>query len=449
MLDFLKNRFQKKKGPASSGEEPVPLHADPLPDIPGLVIDPVFGGYWDSTADVSRTDVYKHWFLLEEGADPAASVRALSAWAAAHKGGACIRFRSEADLPDPDTLNALLEECRPAGIHLIRAISEPAGDEGPFLDYADGCLYRIHEVHGWGQADDAASVTEYWLLKIPTEEEAAESRRQKELAERRRQLKSYWNTMVRKGYREPADADGDFLAARARLAELEKKDPEKEPTYNLQCLARNRIRDQKSVVAHLEKVRAYMAGLQGLPCTPGSNQDKYLWLKDFPVLTASFRISECPALPDSFRESFGNGNVIHTPDAGFRDLVSKKTGTITVHVLYGFTGDSYEDGYERSYYRLKGSSVFDAFLKTIPEEDGPWTTNRVLDLASVKDCPEKIRGLYCTMEDTGRGTGRMDELTYDGIGFILREKDDSLQLTLIGNDPEEFVAAARELGLLD
>ena len=137
-------------------------------DVPGLYIDPVYGGYWDPCADVCRDDTYDYWFLLKEDAVLHEAVKAVTEWLGEERRKVSIRILSEEQLPGAEDLDALLRDAEKAGIHIIRSISDASEI---FLNYNDGYRYTVEEIHGWGMADDAADITEYWLSKIRTEEE--------------------------------------------------------------------------------------------------------------------------------------------------------------------------------------------------------------------------------------------------------------------------------------
>lgn len=181
-----------------------------------------------------------------------------------------------------------------------------------------------------------------------------------------------------------------------------------------------------------EKPQAIPPCPEELQCRLKINQSKYVWIAGEPVLCTAFQYRET---------AFLKKYVIEHPNFAFfssafyyTSLPKISGGKIEVHVLYRYiSGNSHDEDWEHHYYRVYGSRKFDDFLSTISEQDSepfPFVSNYIENIKGVEDFRGEITGVYCTLGD---------------IRFILMAGLYELELTVIGNNPEEYAAVIRVL----
>lgn len=214
--------------------------------------DPKYGysAWWHQNEEYdSHDDHTPNWLVLKAGASLKDAVAAL-----AGEERYALRIGSDADL-EPEK-EEILNICRERGIMLLRE-----EEENRFFNYCDGREYEIHEMTGYGSADDAASIINRSLYMVRTEEEKAameaklqHDRRQRELAKGKAFCRKYFILTVKQ-------LERDLVHVRKKLEEQIKIDPDPKTVrgdYRQQWDVFRKQRQLRARIEELETAREYL-----------------------------------------------------------------------------------------------------------------------------------------------------------------------------------------------
>ena len=163
------------------------------------------------------------------------------------------------------------------------------------------------------------------------------------------------------------------------------------------------------------------------------NKNKYLWITGSPVQTAVILPHEYSSLKEYCRVYNADKHIMYFYDTYFQKLQEKSNNKIRIHVAYCYkSGNSHDEDWENTYYRIKGSRLFDDFLQTIPEcEELYYLSNYIYNVNDISSISGSIEGVYCSCGD---------------IRFFLMGIDEGLGLTVPGNDQVAFASVLEVLG---
>lgn len=182
--------------------------------------DPQYGfsAWWHQNEEYD--DHYDHtsnWLVLQAGASLKDAVAALAEEGKQER----YALRIESDVDFGAEQEEILQVCRDMNLMLLRE-----EHEGCFFNYCDGREYEIHEMTGYGSADDAASIIDRSLnMALTAEEKAAQ---EEEFRHRRRQMKlAKGKEICRKRLiRNVRRVDRELKQLRGKLEEQVEKDPD-------------------------------------------------------------------------------------------------------------------------------------------------------------------------------------------------------------------------------
>lgn len=177
-----------------------------------------FHAWWQKTKDFDdHNDHTPNWLVLREDASLKDAVAALADKGEERK--YALRIGSEAEFGAEK--EEILQICRGKNIMLLREERE-----GLFFNYCDGREYQIHEMTGWGSADDAAQIINRSLSLVYTEEEKQQAeanlqhdRKQRQLEKGKEICRKYFILSLRQ-------LERNLAHVRKKLEEQIRKDPD-------------------------------------------------------------------------------------------------------------------------------------------------------------------------------------------------------------------------------